>query len=328
MSVTHLKNNHVVESAGSLMERDVLVVSGSMRAGALCRMILTRSYSCTDLIIVVDEFGNYVGVVEPFQMATASKAELISSLTTASWPAVPPSMDQEHAVEVAKSEGVSVLVVVEASKPVGLLSGATLLRILAQEHREDVDRMVGIMKERSGARHSLEDAPIHRFAQRLPWLLVGLVLSTVMTAVMVKFEQTLEANVAMASFIPALVYLADAVGTQTETVAVRGLKFRTRSIIFILGSEALTGALIGTALGLLAFVAVWLMFDNAALAAGVGLALMVAATIASVVGLALPLILERSGIDPAFGSGPIATIIQDVLTIIIYFYIMTTLLEL
>jgi magnesium transporter len=109
---------------------------------------------------------------------------------------------------------------------------------------------------------------------------------------------------------------------------VRGLKFRTRSIIYILGSETLTGALIGTALGLLAFVAVWLMFDNAALAAGVGLALMVAATIASVVGLALPWILERTGIDPAFGSGPIATIIQDVLTIIVYFYIMTTLLEL
>lgn len=231
-------------------------------------------------------------------------------------------------MEVAKSEGVSVLVVVESSKPVGLLSGTTLLRILAQEHHEDVDRMVGIMKERSGARHSLEDAPIHRFAQRLPWLLVGLALSTAMTAVMVKFEQTLEANVAMALFIPALVYLADAVGTQTETVAVRGLKFRTRSIIFILGSEALTGALIGTALSLLAFVAVWLMFDNAALAAGVGLALMVAATIASVVGLALPWILERTGIDPAFGSGPIATIIQDVSTIIVYFYIMTTLLEL
>lgn len=326
MSAAQLKNKHVVESAGSLMERDVLVVTGCTRKADLCLMISKRSYSCTDLIIVVDEFGNYAGVVEPVQLAIASEDELISSLTTASWPAVPPSMDQEHAAEVAKSEGVSVLVVVEASRPVGLLSGTILLQILAQEHREDVDRMVGITKERSGARHSLEDAPIHRFAQRLPWLLVGLILSTVMTAVMLNFEQTLEANVKMALFIPALVYLADAVGTQTETIAVRGLKFRTLSIIYILGSEALTGALIGTALGLLAFVAVWLMFDDAALATGVGLALLVAATIASVVGLALPWILERTGIDPAFGSGPIATIIQDVFTILVYFYIMTALL--
>ena len=159
----------------------------------------------------------------------------------------------------------------------------------------------------------------------LPWLLVGLALSTVATAVMAGYERTLQANVAIAFFIPALVYLTDAVGTQTEAIAVRGLSLRHRPLARILLGEILTGGMIGMALGLFAFVGVAVVFGSVAMGLGVGLSLFAGGTVASGIGLALPWLLSRLGLDPAFGSGPVATIIQDVLTIIIYFTVMTSL---
>jgi magnesium transporter len=79
------------------------------------------------------------------------------------------------------------------------------------------------------------------------------------------------------------------------------------------------------ALGLFAFVGVAVVFGSVAMGLGVGLSLFAAGTLASGIGLTLPWLLSRLGLDPAFGSGPVATIIQDVLTIIIYFTVMTLL---
>jgi magnesium transporter len=62
------------------------------------------------------------------------------------------------------------------------------------------------------------------------------------------------------------------------------------------------------------------------LAGGVSLSLLVAGALASTIGLLLPWSFARIGVDPALGSGPLATIIQDVLTILLYFTVMTTLL--
>jgi magnesium transporter len=218
--------------------------------------------------------------------------------------------------------------VVEADgRPFGLIPALALLETLAQEHQEDLHRLAGILKQRAGAGHALDDPPLRRAGARLPWLLVGLALSTAATAVMAGFERVLEANILVAFFIPALVYLADAVGTQTEAIAVRGLSLRMRPLRPLLLSEIVTGILIGLPLSLFAFLSVWAVFGELWLAFGVSAALLAASTLASAFGLILPWLLARAGTDPAFGSGPVATIVQDVLTIVIYFVIMTLLLD-
>jgi Mg/Co/Ni transporter MgtE len=68
---------------------------------------------------------------------------------------------------------------------------------------------------------------------------------------MASYEQMLRANILVAFFIPALVHIMDAMGTQTEAIAVRGLSLRHRPLMYILGSEIMTGALTGLALGVL-----------------------------------------------------------------------------
>ena len=90
--------------------------------------------------------------------------------------------------------------------------------------------------------------------------------------------------------------------------------------------ELRTGILIGLVLSALSIPGIWLVLGDAYLAVSVGLSLLVAGAVASTIGLLFPWALSRFGRDPAFGSGPIATIVQDVLSLVIYFVVVSLLL--
>lgn len=81
--------------------------------------------------------------------------------------------------------------------------------------------------------------------------------------------------------------------------------------------------IVGTLLGGLTFPMVWLTFGDLRLAIAVGGSLVVAGVLATGVGLLLPWLLTRLGRDPAYGSGPLATVVQDVLTLLTYFIIVS-----
>jgi magnesium transporter len=143
---------------------------------------------------------------------------------------------------------------------------------------------------------------------------------------MTSYENALQANIVIAFFVPAIVYLADAIGTQSEAVAVRGLSLSATRIPRLVAGEIATGMLIGGVLAAVAFLAVWLSFSNVHVAATVALAIIAAGTVATSVGsflpwAFLPWAFQRLGYDPAYGSGPVGTVIQDVLSLVIYFWI-------
>jgi magnesium transporter len=152
----------------------------------------------------------------------------------------------------------------------------------------------------------------------LPWLIVGLIGALLTAALVSSFEADLARHVAIAFFVPGLVYLADAIGTQSEAIAVRGLSLSHANLRHLFAGELRTGVLIGAVLGLITFPVVWLMYADLQLAAAVTLSLVIAATIASTIGIFLPWLLQSLGTDPAYGSGPLATIIQDIVTLLIY----------
>lgn len=273
--------------------------------------------------------GGYEGTVHLKDVLGAADATPLSSLAVKDWPVVFPEVDQEHAAVLAHEFRVTAIpVVTEEGRSLGLISALALLDTLNQEHRDDLHRLTGILKMGAKDRHALDDPPIKRAGRRLPWLLVGLALSTAATGLMAGYEHALRINIVISFFIPALVYLADAVGTQTEAVVVRGLSLKMRPLGPLMLGEFATGALIGLPLALLAFLGIWVFFHDVNLAAGVAIALFAASSIASVLGLLLPWFLARAGLDPAFGSGPVATIVQDVLTIAIYFVVMTSVIGL
>jgi magnesium transporter len=111
--------------------------------------------------------------------------------------------------------------------------------------------------------------------------------------------------------------MADAVGTQTEALMIRALTVDVswrRSIRRELWSGVAIGVLVGAVFVPFAVVG----WGDGAVAITVGLSLMAACSTATAVAMALPFALQRLGLDPAFGSGPLATVLQDLVSIGVY----------
>ena len=265
-----------------------------------------------------------LGAVPMARLLSEKSARPLGELAQEDLVAALASMDQEKMASRAITHGLTAMPVVdEAGRLMGVVPPQALMEILRREHVEDLHRLHGIRRETVHARAAMEAPPLRRVRDRLPWLMVGLVGSMLATLVVARFEQALQEKVMLAFFVPGIVYLADAIGTQTEAIAVRGLSLSNAPLSHLFGGETRTGLLIGLALGSMVFVAIWLVFGDAAVALAVAMALVAASTVATSIGLMFPWILSKLGKDPAFGSGPIATIVQDVLSLMIYFWMVT-----
>ncbi len=161
---------------------------------------------------------------------------------------------------------------------------------------------------------------------RLPWLAIGLLFGSITTLIVARFETLLATEVRLAFFIPIIVYLSDAVGTQTETIYVRNLaKRQTRFSIYLvkeLTIGLILGVIFGLAMALFAFI--WLRSEE--VAATVGIAMFASIASATVIALIVPTILRNRHQDPALGSGPFTTVIQDLVSLLIYFLVATALI--
>lgn len=317
-------DEYLSETASRHLARRVLTGALNETAGAVARRLPGQGFEYAGTLYVLDEAGRPYGIVPMAALLSASPDMQLSALATRSFPMVAPDTDQEHVASLAIQHGVTAVPVVDQEQRLlGVVPPRALLEVLRHEHVEDLHRLAGILHETTRARSAIEAPPVRRTRDRLPWLLVGLAGSMLATVVVAWFEKELQSRVAIAFFIPAIVYLADAIGTQTEAIAVRGLSLSTAPISRLVGGEMRTGILIGLTLSALAFLPIWLVFGDLRLAVAVALALLVASTVATTIGLVLPWLLCRVGSDPAFGSGPVATIIQDVLSLLIYFAVVT-----
>lgn len=289
-------------------------------AGEVLAALLGRHYDCVDCLCLIDEEDRLVGMVSLAQLLAMPRERRLQDEVRAHVPHVLPDVDQERVASVALHHGLSAVPVVDRSaRLLGVVPSGALMQILRREHVEDIHRLAGVGRETHRAREAIEAPPLRRARHRLPWLLLGLLGSMLATLVVAGFEDALAANVAVAFFIPGLVYLADAIGTQSEAVAVRGLSLSHAGLGQLIGGEMRTGLLMGVTLAAVALPLAWLAFGSWHLAAAVALALVCAGAVATSIGLLLPWLLGQLGTDPAYGSGPLATIVQDLLTLLIYF---------
>jgi len=316
------------ETAGRYLATHVPIALETEAVGEVLKRLLARPYDSVDLVYAVDPQGRLVGIARARDLLSLAPTDVLRDVMQRRFPSVRPEDDQEWAAALALQHELPTVPVVDAE---GLLLGAVpaeaLLGILRREHIEDLLRLAGIRRESEQARAAMEEPPARRARHRLPWLLVGLVGSVGSAVVMARFEEALRANLVIAFFVPGIVYLADAIGTQTEAVVVRFLSMSKVSFPRMLGGELRTGLFIGLTLAALVLPAVALAVGDLRLGLAVALAVVAAGTMATSIGLFFPWLLFRLGKDPAFGSGPVATIVQDVLSLLIYFAIVTVLVR-
>jgi magnesium transporter len=163
---------------------------------------------------------------------------------------------------------------------------------------------------------------------RLPWLAVGTVGGLVIAQIIGQYQQTLEKNLILAAFIPLVVYVADAVGTQLEAFVIRDFAlFRKLDFARYFSKQLLTVLVLALLLGVGVALIGLIMYRRFDVAGVLGLAVAAATLSALFSGLIVPFIFRKINVDPANSSGPLGTIIQDSLSVVIYFSIASFMLR-
>ncbi|MCS6779818.1 MAG: magnesium transporter [Geminicoccaceae bacterium] len=310
----------IAETARAHLEGRVPIGREEEPVAEIVARLSTEHHASLDPVWVVDAAGRLMGVVPTSELLAAARDLPVASLMRPPPPTVDAETDQERVAIVAHQHRLAAVPVVDEERRfLGVVPPTALIDVLLREHDEDLRRFTGIMGSANHATQALAMPPLRRVLNRLPWLLVGLAGSILAAGVMAGFEARLEADVAIAFFVPSIIYLADAIGTQSEAVAVRGLSLEKAPLGRILWGELATGAMLGSLLGLAVVPAALFLGASPGLALAVAGSLFAAGATASGIGLLFPWILSRVGLDPAYGSGPVATIAQDLLTLLVYF---------
>ena len=237
----------ISETASEHLCTLVPVASPQTTAGALRESMAGVHFESATHIGVCDD-GKLVGVLRVEELFGALADAKVGDIMDGDPPVVAPGIDQEKAAWKAVQHGESALAVVDGEgRFIGFLTPDRLLAVLLHEHDEDLARLGGFLRDSSMARAASEEPVVMRFWHRVPWLLVGLLGAFLAADIVGAYEQQLRANVMLAFFIPGIVYLADAVGTQTETLVIRGLSVGV-SIGGVVRREVYTGLLVGITL--------------------------------------------------------------------------------
>jgi magnesium transporter len=298
----------------------VAPVAGERTSVADAREALVgQRFESASHLAVCDDDGRLVGVVRIEDLLAAEPGAAVVDLADTDPPVVTRAAPEEVAAWKAVRHGESALAVVDGDgRFVGFVPPRRLVEVLLREHDEDLARLGGVLASTWQARHAMEERVAVRLWHRLPWLVLGLAGAIGAAGIVDAAEDVLRSDVLIAFFVPGIVYMADAVGTQTEALIIRGLSVGV-SIRDVVRRELLTGLLVGAALGAMFLPAGVLLWGRGDVAVAVALALLAACSTATVVAMTLPWVLHRLGRDPAFGSGPLATVVQDLLSLAIYF---------
>lgn len=156
------------------------------------------------------------------------------------------------------------------------------------------------------------------FKLRAPALVLGLFLGIGISFVTSSFEEVLSTNVQVAYFLPFVVYIADAIGTQTEAIYSRDLKSGRAKFSNYLRKELCLGIIFGLLFGASAGAFSYFWLGDSKLSLSVSIASLIAIITSPIVALIVAHTYQAAHKDPAAGTGPVATVIQDMLSVVIY----------
>lgn len=319
----HTQKTYPAESVGLYLVRNVPVASpGDPVSRARERIARAPAqWDSLTYVYVLDEHRKPVGVVPIETLYAAGSGTRLADIMQTEIASLTPFADREEAAITSITQGLDAVPVIDAEgRFIGAVDHDGILDILHREHVEDLLLRSGI-RSGTGVVDVLAARVVDLIRLRLPWLILGLAGGMLATLVVNLFEGALERRLALAFFIPVVVYMSDAVGTQTETIFIRSLALRRTNLRLYLAHEAVVGLALGVVCGLLIAGFALVVFQSPDIAVIVGLAMFTSIFASVFIAVAIPWTFNHFGKDPAFGSGPFATVIQDILSLTVYFLI-------
>ncbi|MCF6409415.1 magnesium transporter [Pseudalkalibacillus salsuginis] len=273
-------------------------------------------------LYVIDKGKKLVGVVSYKDLLLADLYDKIEDIMYSRVVKVDVHTDQEEVAKIiSRYDFVTIPVVEEDDKLVGVVTVDDIIDVVIREANEDIEKLSA-----SGKAIDFNTRPVVAAYRRLPWLILLLFIGLISGSIISGFEATLEQVVALTFFMPMIAGMTGNTGTQSLAVVVRGLvseDLNIREVFKLIFRELWVGMLIGITCGILISIIAYIWRGNLTLGLVVGSSLLLTLIIGTLAGTIIPLILYKLKVDPAVASGPLITTINDILSLLIYFGIAT-----
>lgn len=320
------------DTVGSRMSTNFVVVKKSMSIKQAMRALISQAAENDNIttIYVVDDNNNnaFCGAIELRDLIVARAGMSLDDIIIASYPFLYAGEKVEECIEDLKdySED-SIPVLDKRNKIVGVITASDLVEVVDTQMGEDYAMLAGLSEETD-----IDETVTAGAKKRIPWLIILLGLSLVVSTVVGLFEDVISDLTIIVSFQSLILGMSGNVGTQSLGVTLRVLiseeEMTFKDKIKLIFKEARIGLLNGFILGVMStiIIGIYICLTNnlpasqAFLISGcVGLALMTAMFISSGVGTAVPMIIKALKFDPAVASGPLITTCNDLVAVTVYY---------
>jgi len=210
----------------------------------------------------------------------------------------------------------------------GIVTADDIQAILNHEHSKSILRLAGVRSDHTPGSLILAGQPSVQIKARLPWLILGLGGGLLAAIVVGQYEEALSSHIILAAFIPAIVYIADSVGAQTQMIFIRALALdQTLSIKNYVKREVVVNIMLASILGTTILIVTSIWQQSLLLGMILGISVFLTVAVSVVVAIMLPYLSLKLHKDPAVASGPLETVCRDIISIIIYLTIAGTLIQ-
>ncbi len=300
------------DSAGGLMNTDTVSVRADVTVEVVLRYLRMRGElpDKTDRLFVVDRNDQYLGTLALTRLLTEGPEKPVGDLIDPEAPRIAPvTSSHDVALLFQERDLVSAAVVDDGGRLLGRITVDDVVDVIQEEAAHEVMSAAGLRDE--------EDVFAGIFPstrRRLVWLGINLITAFLASAVVSRFEGTIEKVAALAALMPIVASMGGIAGTQTVTLIIRGIALGQVEWVnakWLLWKEIAVGGLNGIIWAVIVGSVTIVWYGTWKISAIIAVATLINLLCAAAVGVIVPLLLRRMRIDPALSAGVILTTFTD-----------------
>lgn len=305
--------NFPEKSAGRLMQREFVAIPQYWTVGKTIDYLRAAAFELPEEffdIFVITPAYRVAGQIPLNRIVRAKRSEKLQNLTMDATHPILATMNQEEVAQIFRRENlISAPVIDEAERLIGVITIDDIVDVIDEEAQDDVLKLAGVQKD------DLHSSLMVTTRSRFWWLFINLGTALLDSLIIGLFDDSIEKIVALAILMPVVASMGGNAGTQSQTVAVRGLATRelSRSNMWrFLIKETMVGVLNGAVFAVIMGIMTAWWFHSPMLGVVIGLSMIINLVCAGFAGVTIPLGLRKMGSDPAVSSTVFLTTVTDV----------------
>lgn len=318
------------DSAGSLMTIEYVSLKKDMTVeDAFTRIRRTgvdkeTIYTC----YVTDENRRLDGIITVRSLLLANATDRIEEIMEDHPISVATSADREDVVKMFdKYDFLALPVVDHENRLVGIITVDDAMDVMQEEADEDFAKMAAVMPSDESY---FKTSVFNHAKNRITWLLILMLTGIITGAIITGYEEAFQAYPMLVAFIPMLMGTGGNAGAQTSTLTIRGMatdEITLKDYFRIVFKEARVALIVGTGLAIVNFVRVYITYQNWLFGLVTGISLIGTVFFAKLLGCSMPMLAKKLKLDPAIMASPLITTLVDAGSILLYFAVATTLMN-